>query len=108
MPLVVEHAKREGAPENLLQVARIARLGDEIGGTQRPRMAGIAVLALPGEDDNPDLRDYLEQVGDQREALVGTMCQRRQAKVDQCQFGRPPQLPQQLQTVRARVASKHF
>jgi len=57
---------------------------------------------------DPDFRGNLEQIRDQRKTLVGTMWQRRQSEVDQCQLGRPAQLPQQLHAMRARVAAQHF
>jgi hypothetical protein len=60
-------------------------------------MTRVAVVALPGEDDDADLRGGLEQVGNQRKTLVRTMRHRRQAEVDQRQIRRSAQLPKQLQ-----------
>jgi hypothetical protein len=81
----VERAKRQRSLEDLLQIGRIARLGDEICGAEGARMTRVALVALPGEDDDADLRGGLEQVGNQRQPLVGTMRDRRQAEVDQRQ-----------------------
>jgi hypothetical protein len=104
----VERAKRQRSLEDLLQIGRIARLGDEICGTEGARMTRVALVALPGEDDDADIRGGLEQVGNQRQPLVGTMRDRRQAEVDQRQRWRSSQLSQQLHAMRTRVTGNHF
>ena len=82
----------------------MAGLADEIGGAERPRMAGIGVVVLTGKDDDAQFRCQFQQFGNQREPLVRAMRQGRQAKVDQCQRRRLPQLPQQLDRLRSRRA----
>jgi hypothetical protein len=68
-------------------------------------MARIAVIVLSGEDDDADRRGQLEQLGNQRETLIRTMRQGRQAEVDQGHFRQPAQLPDKLQAMRTRMAA---
>ena len=70
------------------QIHRVAGLADEIGGAERPRMAGIGVVVLTGKDDDAQFRCQFQQFGNEREPLVRAMRQGRQTQVDQCQCRR--------------------
>jgi hypothetical protein len=94
----------ERARERALEQRRVARLGDELPGAERPRVARVGGVVLSREDEDLHARRVREQVGDQLEALVGRMRRRRQAEVDQRERRRRGQLAQQLDRVRARVA----
>ena len=60
-----------------MELGRIARLGDEVGGAEGARVTRVTGVALPGENDDLDLWRSFEQFLDQRKALVRTVRQRR-------------------------------
>jgi hypothetical protein len=104
----VHRTKLQRAREDLLQVAGAARFGDKIGSAERARMARITLVALSGEDHDAYPGCQLEQVGNQRKTLIGTVRYGWQAEVDQRQFRRSAQLSKQLQAMRTRMAGEHF
>jgi hypothetical protein len=71
-------------------------------------VARVGGVVLTGEHEDLHAGGMREQVGDELEALVGTVRHRRQAEVDQRELGRLGQLAQQLDGVLARVAGKHL
>ena len=104
----IERAKGQGALQDLLQIARVAGLGDEFGSAERARVASITVVALPREDDDADVRRKLQQIRDQRKAFIGTMWQRRQSEVDEGQFRESAQLSQHLQAMWTRMTGDNL
>ena len=67
-------------------------------------MPGIVGVTLPGENDDFDRRKLGRYFPDQRKSLVGSVRERREAKVDEGQVREEGALAQELQTVRSPVA----
>ena len=101
--LHVQRAVAQRMVQDAQQGVRRAGLGDEIGRTERAGMAGIVVVTLAGKYDDARFRRSFQQLGNQRKAFVGAMRMRRQAEIDQRQFRRAAELPEQLQAVGARM-----
>ena len=98
---------RQRARQHALELRRIARLGDELPGAERARVARIGGVVLPREHEDLHLRRVRQQIGDQLEALVGRMRGRRQAEVDERERRRGLQRAHQVDRRGARGARVH-
>ncbi len=97
-------AKLQGVKQDLLEILRIAGLGDELGGAERARMPRVGGIVLAREHQDLHGRRVREQVADQLEALVGPVGHGGQPEVDQRKLRRFVELPQQTHGVLARIA----
>jgi hypothetical protein len=86
-----------------VQFVRAAWLGDKVGRAERAGAAGVAGVILSRQNHDLDTRREIQQVGNQPEPLVRTMRERWQSQVDQCEFGQPAELPEELRAVWPRV-----
>ena len=97
-------AKLEGVQQDLLEILRIARLGDELRRAERARVPRVGSVVLAREHQDLHGRGMREQVADQLEALVGPVGHGGQAEIDQRELRGLVELPQQTHGMVARIA----
>ena len=98
----------EGARQHPLEERRVARLGDEFPGAERPRVARVGGVVLAREHEDPHARRMREQLRDQLKALVRRVRRRRQAEIDQGERRRGVELAQELDGTGAGLARIHL
>jgi hypothetical protein len=99
---------RPCAVEGPLQRGRVGRLGDELPGAERPRVARVRRLVLARQHEDLHRRRVGEEIGDQAEPLFRRVRRRRQAEVDQRERRHRRKLAHQLDRPVARLDREHF
>ena len=80
-------SKRQHSADELAQIFRISRLGDEFGRPERAGMARIEFVALTGQDHDAGSRRMSKNVRNQGEAFIRAMGCRRQTQINQRESG---------------------